>query len=174
MTDNLADTKTDDKLPIVFKMGVGTPLFMFLVCGPFAMVGVLMAFDERDRAVKFGLFGTIHAHTVGWLVALVLGAVSLIGLAMLVLRCPTLTLRQSGIVVARCFHAPVDIPWSALAGITVTTWRRRRNWRTEVVDFINLRTKDGKQIGPGPLGPAADIVPVIRRVAARMGVVLPP
>ena len=162
----MTDNKSDDKLPIVFRMGVRTPLAMFLVCGVFAMVGVLMAFDERDRKVKFGLFGHIDGHTAGWLVAVMLGAVSLLGLAMLVLRCPSLTLGESGVVIARCFHAPVNIPWSALTGITVMTMRRWSRWRTEVVDVIYLGTKDGKQVSPGPLGKAKDIEPVIRRVAA--------
>jgi hypothetical protein len=115
----------------------------------------------------------VDAHTAAWFVAAILGAVSLLGLAMLVLRCPSLTLRQDGLVIARCFKAPVTIPWSSLADIVMRTARFRRNWRTETVDVIYLVTKDGTELSPGPLGKAEDIEPVIRRVAARMNAALP-
>ena len=164
---------TDDKLPIVFTPSAGGKLAMFLVSGFFAAAAVWKIFDDRPGSVRIEPFGEVDAHVAAWFVAAVLGALSLLGLAMLVLRCPSLTLGEDGIVIARCFRAPVNIPWSVLADIVVRTARVRRRWRTEVVDVIYLVTKDGRQASPGPLGKAKDIEPVIRRVAARMKVVLP-
>lgn len=164
---------TDDKLPIVFTPTVGSKLAMFLVSGFFAAAAILRIFDDRPGTVRMGPFGEVDAQTAAWFVAVALGAVSLLGLAMLVLRCPSLTLGENGIVIARCFKAPVTIPWSSLAGIVVQTARMPRRWRTEVVDVIYLATKDGRQLSPGPLGKARDIEATIRRVAARMTVVPP-
>jgi hypothetical protein len=172
MSANGGNAMTEDRLPIVFTPGVGGKLAMFVIPGLFAVAGVVKAFDERYSEVKIGPFGYIDGHTAGWLVALILGALSLLGLAMLVFRCPSLTLAENGIVVARCFKAPVNIPWSALADITVMTARRWSRWRTEVVDVVYLVAKDGRTISPGPLGKAKDIEPVIRRVAARKGAAL--
>jgi hypothetical protein len=162
---------TDDRLPIVFRRSMLSTLAMFVITGVFAMAAVWRALDDRPGSAHIGPF-EISVQTQAWVVALVLGAVSLFALAMLVLRCPRLTLTEKGIVVARCFHAPVNIPWSALAAITVRTMRRQGKIRAEVVDVIYLVTRDGTEIGPGPLGKAKDIEPVIRRVAARMGSVL--
>ena len=164
---------TDDKLPIRFTPTVGSKLAMFLVSGFFAAAGVWKIFDERPGYVRINPFGEVDAHVAAWFVAVVLGALSLLGLAMLVLRCPSLTLGENGIVIARCFKAPINIPWRSLADIVVRTARVPRRWRTEVVDVIYLVTKDGRQVTPGPLGKAKDIEPVIRRVAARMKVGLP-
>lgn len=164
---------TDDRLPIVFAPSVGGKLAMFLVSGFFAGAAVWRIFDDRPGTVRIKLLGEVDAHTAAWFVAAILGALSLLGLAMLVKRCPSLTLGESGIVIARCFRAPVDIPWSSLADIVVHTASVRRQWRTETVDVIYLATKDGRQLSPGPLGKAEDIAPVIRRVAARMKVALP-
>lgn len=164
---------TDDRLPIVFTPGVGTKLAMFLVCGVFAGVAVLRIFDDRPGTVRIHFIGEVDAQTSAWFVAAILGAVSLFGLAMLVLRCPSLTLGESGIVIARCFRAPVTIPWSSFAHIVVRTARFRRNWRTEMVDVIYVVTTDGRQLSAGPLGKAEDIEPVIRRVALRMKAGLP-
>jgi len=164
---------TDDRLPIVFTPSVGGKLAMFLVSGLFAGAAVWKIFDDRPGYVRIALFGEVDAHVAAWFVAAILGALSLLGLAMLVKRCPSLTLGETGIVIARCFRAPVTIPWSSLADIVVHTARLQRRWRTEVVDVIYLATRDGRQLSPGPLGEAKDIEPVIRRVAARMKVVLP-
>ena len=162
---------TDDRLPIVFTPSVGGKLAMFVIPGLFAMAAVWRMLDDRPGYARIGPF-EISVQTEAGLVALILGAVSLLGLAMLIFRCPSLTLAENGIVVARCFHAPVNIPWSGLADIMVKTWRRWGRFRTEVVDVIYLVTKDGKAISPGPLGKAKDIEPVIRWVAARMGAAL--
>ena len=159
---------TDDKLPIVFTATVGGKLAIFLVSGFFAGAGVLRILDDRPGTVRMGIFGEVDAQTGAWFVAVVLGAVSLLGLVMLVLRCPSLTLGENGIVIARCFRDPVNIPWSALAGITVRTARILRRWRTEVVEVIYLETKDGRSVTPGSLGKATDIEATIRRVWARM------
>ena len=164
---------TDDRLPIVFTPSVGSKLAMFLVSGFFAAAAVWKIFDDRPGTVRIKLIGEVDAHVAAWFVAAILGALSLLGLAMLVKRCPSLTLGDNGIVIARCFRAPVTIAWSSLADIVVHTARVRRRWRTEVVDVIYLATKDGRQLSPGPLGKAEDIEPVIRRVAARMNVALP-
>ena len=164
---------TDDRLPIVFTPSVGGKLLMFLVPGFFAAAAVWKIFDDRPGTVRIKLLGEVDAHVAAWFVAAILGAVSLLGLAMLVKRCPSLTLGENGVVIARCFRPPVNIPWSSLANVVVRTARRPGRWRTEVVDVIYLETRDGKQLSPGPLGKAEDIVPVIRRVAARMKVVLP-
>jgi len=164
---------TDDRLPIVFTPSVGSKLAMFLVSGFFAAAAVWKIFDDRPGTVRIKLIGEVDAHVAAWFVAAILGALSLLGLAMLVKRCPSLTLGENGVVIARCFRAPVAIPWSSLADVVVQTARMRRRWRTEVVDVIYLVTKDGTQVSPGPLGRAEDIAPVIRRVAARKKVVLP-
>ena len=164
---------TDDRLPIVFTPSVGSKLAMFLVSGFFAGAAVWKIFDDRPGTVRIKLLGEVDAHVAAWFVAAILGALSLLGLAMLVKRCPSLTLGDNGIVIARCFRAPVTIAWSSLADIVVRTARVPRRWRAEVVDVIYLVTKDGRQLSPGPLGKAEDIVPVIRRVAARMNVALP-
>ena len=164
---------TDDRLPIVFTPSVGSKLAMFLVSGFFAGAAVWKIFDDRPGTVRINLLGEVDAHVAAWFVAAILGALSLLGLAMLVKRCPSLTLGDNGIVIARCFRAPVTIAWSSLADIVVRTARVPRRWRTEVVDVIYLATKDGRQLSPGPLGKAKDIEPVIRRVAARMNVALP-
>jgi len=158
---------TNDKLPIVFTGTVGSKLVMFLVGGFFAGAAVLKIFDDRPGTVRIGFFGEVDAHTAAWPVAVALGTVSLLGLAMLVFRCPSLTLREDGIVIARCFKATVTIPWSALADVTVMTAHTWHRGRTVVVDVIYLVTKDGEKISPGVLGEARDIEPVIRRVAAR-------
>ena len=159
---------TDDKLPIVFRPTVGGKLAMFLVPGVFAAVGVWRIFDDRPGTVRMGIFGEVDAQTGAWFVAVVLGATSLLGLAMLVKRCPSLTLDENGIVIARCFGAPVNIPWGALAHIVMRTARMPRRWRTEVVDVIYLETKDGRSVTPGPLDKASDIEATIRRVWTRM------
>jgi len=164
---------TDDRLPIVFTPSVGSKFAMFLVSGFFAGAAVWKIFDDRPGTVRINLLGEVDAHVAAWFVAAILGALSLLGLAMLVKRCPSLTLGDNGIVIARCFRAPVTIAWSTLADIVVRTARVPRRWRTEVVDVIYLATKDGRQLSPGPLGKAKDIEPVIRRVAARMNVALP-
>jgi hypothetical protein len=163
----------DDRLPIVFTPEASSKLVMFLIPGLLAAAAVWKALDDRFSTVRIRLFGEVDAHVVAWFVATILGAVSLLGLAMLVLRCPRLTLREEGIVIARCFRAPVTIPWSALAHVVVRTARFWRGWRNEVVDVVYLVTKDGTETSPGPLGKGSDIAPVIRRVAARMTAGLP-
>jgi hypothetical protein len=157
---------TDDKLPIVFTPTVGGKLAMFLVPGLLAAASVWKALDDRFSTVRIALFGEVDAHVVAWLVAAILGAVSLFGLATLVFRCPSLTLGENGIVIGRCFRAPVTIPWSALADIMVRTAVVGR--RAQRVDVVYLVTKDGEQLTPGPLGKEWEIASIIRRVTARM------
>ena len=157
---------TDDKLPIVFKPTAGSKLAMFLIPGLLAAAAVWKALDDRFSTVRIALFGEVDAHVVAWLVAAILGAVSLFGLAMLVLRCPSLTLGENGIVIARCFRAPVTIPWSALDDIRVRSAVVGR--RARRVDVVYLVTRDGEQVSPGPLGKEWEIASIIRRVATRM------
>ena len=163
----------DDPLPIVFKGNRVTGFLIFACCAFTVFAGVMKITDDGFHSVeRWGPF-TIEPSTSGWLMVAVCLPVGLVALTILVRGCPRLTLAESGIVLSQCFRAPVTIPWNDLADIRVmraTVWS---GFRSSKVDAVFLVTKDGKEIGAGPVGKSDEIAETVRRVAARMKMALP-
>jgi hypothetical protein len=165
---------TDDTLPIVFKANRLSAFFLFACCAFTAFAGVMKISDDSFHysMERWGPF-TIEPSTSGWLMVAISLPAGLVALTIVVRGCPRLALAESGIVLSRCFRAPVTIAWSELADVTVMrAWVPSRG-RSTMVDAVFLVTRDGKKIGAGPVGKSDKIEAAVRRVAARMTVALP-
>jgi uncharacterized membrane protein len=157
---------TEDRLPIVYTRSFFSAAVTLVLCVLAVLAGYARITDEgfHFSASHFGRF-EFSPTVTGWgliAIGLLLGLFALVAI---VRRCPTMTLAERGIVIARCFRAPVDIAWSEFAGVTI----RSISARGGIVQIVFVVTKDGRDISPGPIrGKAEDIAATIRRVAARM------
>lgn len=163
----------DDTLPIVFKANRLSAFFLFAFCAFTVFAGIMKITDDRFHysMERWGPL-TISPSTSGWLMVAICLPVGLVALTIVVRGCPRLTLGETGIVLSRCFQAPVSIAWRDLADVTVLRTRVWSRGRSTVVDAVYLVTKEGKRIGAGPVGKSEKIEDAIRRVAARMKVAL--
>lgn len=165
----------DDTLPIVFRSRLSNGL---LVCGAGALLvaaGSIKLSETYPGDVSLYGLGHIDGRTAGWMFTVTGAALALAGLMVLVRGCPTLTLGEDGIAYSRCLGGVVRVPWSELADVTVkhVTLPSGRLGRTATADAVILKTRDGRQIGIGPVGPVDTVADTIRRVAARMTVAQP-
>jgi hypothetical protein len=110
----------------------------------------------------------ITPQTSGWFMLVVGLAFGLYALLMIVRRCPTLTLDETGILFSRCIGDPVQLPWSRLADVIVRRASIPARGRVTRVEMVYLVADDGKEIGVGDFGLGHALADTIRRVATRM------
>lgn len=161
----------DDTLPVVFKANRVSAFFLFACCAFTVFVGIVKITDDSFRysADHWGPL-TLDSSTSGWLMVAIGLPIGLVALTIVVRGCPRLALGESGIVLSQCFRAPVTIAWRDLADVKVMRARVWSRGRSTLVDAVYLVTKEGKQIGAGPVGPADKIADAVRRTAARIKV----
>ena len=108
----------------------------------------------------------VEPATSGWFMLAVGLPCAIYALVMIVRRCPTLTLDESGILLSRCFGAPVHIPWGQLKNVFVRhAVVPGRRWTS--VDVAYVVTDEGREFATG-VEPGEEVAETIRRVAARM------
>lgn len=158
----------DDTLPIVFRARPPTAMGMTALGVFIVAAGIAKAADDSFSHADdhFGPL-TFSSQTTGWLMIAVGLPFALIALVMLVRGCPTLTLDDAGLTLARCFGNPVQVPWNRLVDVVVRGRLAPSLRRTTTVDVLYLVTDDGKQVDVVGIGKPQAIAEIIRRIAAQ-------
>ncbi len=159
----------DDTLPIVFRTKQAMSFVVLGVCVLSVWGGIAKITDDSFHysMERWGPF-EITPQTSGWFMLVVGLPFGLYALLMIVRRCPTLTLDETGVLFSRCIGGPVRVPWSRLVNVIVRRASVPGRWRTTVVDLVYVVTDEGKEIGVGDFGSGHALADTIRRVATRM------
>ena len=160
----------DGSLPIVFRSSLRNAVIMAAIGAVALFAAFIKITGEDSKSVKFFRVIEISGPTAGWL--FLAAGVVMVGVGVMsgLGRCPALTIGEGGIELRRCRKAPVQIPWSALAEVTVLALPTfSASWLNRTYDAVYVVTKDGKSHDVGPVGKAREVEAAIRRVAARRG-----